>query len=248
MAARRPVIGITVDHNSRALPDGTVEYSQYMLPHTYALAVERAGGLPLMLPYRSDAPELVVQYADLCDGFVFSGGNDYDPAAFGEVRHPKAVGVDPNRETFERKLIAEVEKRRKPVLGICGGLQVINLHRGGSLHQFLPDLGLSPTIEHRRASLEEWAKRHGVVLERESFIAQLTGQTEFQSNTSHKQAVNKPGRGLRIVGRAPDGVVEAVEDTSFPFFVAVQWHPERQPGETPHVRLFEGLVGACKRA
>lgn len=239
--SRRPVIGITTDHNSRELPGGGVEYTQYLLPHHYSIAVEKAGGLPLLLPYRSSAA-LVAQYVDLCDGFVFSGGNDYDPGSFGEPRHPKAVATDPDREKFERALLAEVERRNRPVLGICGGCQLMNLHRGGSLHQFIPDLGLAPSIEHRRFTIEEWVKRHEVKVDADSALARVVGRQDLVSNSSHKQSVNRVGKGLRVVAHAPDGVVEALEDASRPFYIGVQWHPERQHEEPDQLRLFEHLV------
>lgn len=235
---RRPVIGITTDHLSRTTPDGVV-YDQYLLPHPYSIAVEKAGGLPVLLPYRSSSG-LAAQYADLCHGFVFSGGNDYDPASWGEDRHPNAIPTDPERERFERALLVEIEHRTKPVLGICGGCQIMNIHRGGSLHQFIPDLGTS--IEHRRASIEEWSRRHEVILEPGSRHARLVGKARVNSNTSHKQSINRLGRGLVVTARAPDGIVEGMEDPSLPFFVAVQWHPERQHDDADHLALFEALV------
>jgi putative glutamine amidotransferase len=240
----RPVIGITVDHNSREVSPGVVEHTQYLLPHQYSIAVEKAGGLPLLLPYRS-SHELIGQYVDLCDGFVLSGGNDYDPASFGEPRHPKAVATDPDRESFERALIVEIERRRMPVLGICGGMQLMNLHRGGSLHQFLPDLVAD--IEHRRLTIEEWSRRHPVRIEPGTHTADIIGRTDIASNSSHKQAVNRLGRALSITARAPDGVVEAIEDASLPMFVGVQWHPERQHDEPDHLNLFRHLIMKSSR-
>lgn len=240
---RRPVIGITTDHNSRTTPEGVV-HDQYLLPHPYSIAVEMAGGLPVLLPYRS-SNDLVARYVDLCDGFVLSGGNDYDPGAWGEQRHPQAVPTDPERERFERALIAEIERRAKPVLGICGGCQIMNIHRGGSLHQFLPDLGTG--LEHRRATIEEWSRRHEVALEPGSRHARLIGKGRVSSNTSHKQSINRLGRGLVITARATDGIVEGVEDPGLPFFVAVQWHPERQYDDPDHLALFQDLVRHASR-
>lgn len=243
----RPVIGITVDHNSRPVPGGGVEHTQYLLPHHYGIAVEKAGGLPILLPYRTDL-SLVPCYADLCAGFVFSGGNDYDPASFGEPRHPQAVPVDPARERFERALLAEIERRNRPVLGICGGCQLMNLHRGGSLHQFLPDLRLDAMLEHRRLSIEEWARRHDVQVRRDSALARVLDADRVAANTSHKQAVHRLGRGLELSAAAPDGIVEGIEDPLRPFYIGVQWHPERQHDEPQHLRLFESLVRAALQA
>jgi putative glutamine amidotransferase len=228
---QRPVIGITCDHNSAC--------TQYMLPHSYASAVEDAGGLPLLLPYRLDTSRLP-QLLDLLDGIVFSGGNDLDPSAWSEPRHPQAVPVDPHRESFERALLAEVERRRMPTLGICLGSQLLNAHRGGSMHQFLPDLPRDPPLEHRRVN-EQWG-RHEVVVVPGSLLHRIVGAERISVNSSHKQATRDVGRGLVVVARADDGVIEGVEDPSLPFFLGVQWHPERITYEPPHRALFKALV------
>src|SRR3954469_9570641 len=116
---KRPVIGITCDYRD--------DKPSYALPFAYCDAVEKAGGLPLMLPYRPDI-SLVSQYADLINGMLFTGGNDLDPSAWGEAVHPKTVPIDPLREKFERALMTEVEARRVPTLGICLGSQLMNVH------------------------------------------------------------------------------------------------------------------------
>ena len=227
---RRPVIGITSDYNDKL--------TQYSVPYAYAEAVEAAGGLPFLLPYRADLG-LIPAYVDALDGIVFSGGNDLDPAAWNEPRHERAVAIDPLRERFERALIAEVERRRLPALGICLGSQLMNVHRGGTLHQFIGDF--STAIEHRRLGTE-WTARHDVNLEPDSIVARASGVTQLQSNTSHKQSIREPGRGLRVIATAPDGVVEGVEDPSLPLFVGVQWHPERQHAEPAQRKIFELLI------
>src|SRR5207302_1151958 len=124
-----------------------------------ATAVEKAGGLPLLLPYRTDV-SLIPQIVDLLDGMLFSGGNDLDPALYGETYHPKAVPIDPDRQRFELALLAEVERRRMPALGICLGSQLMNVYRGGSLEQFLPDAQRQPSLEHRKT--DDVAPRHAV--------------------------------------------------------------------------------------
>ncbi|HET6247913.1 MAG TPA: gamma-glutamyl-gamma-aminobutyrate hydrolase family protein [Tepidisphaeraceae bacterium] len=227
----RPIIGITVDTHDK--PD------QYESPMAYSTAVEKAGGLPLLLPYRSDL-SLIPQFADLLEGMLFSGGNDLDPALYGETYHPKAVPIDPARQRFELALLAEIEKRRVPALGICLGSQLMNVYRGGSLHQFIPEGGLTPAIEHRK--LGEVAPRHEVNLKPQSLVAQAAGKTCLDANSSHKQSVKSVGRGLRIIGTAPDGVIEGIEDPTLPLFLGVQWHPERLADEADHLSLFKLLV------
>jgi len=227
----RPRIGITTDTHDR--PD------HYESPTTYATSVEKAGGLPLLIPYRSDL-SLVPQFIDALDGIVFSGGNDLNPDLYGETYHPKAVPIDPRRQQFELALLAEVERRRMPALGICLGSQLMNVYRGGSLNQFLPEIDRQSPLEHRK--IDGITPRHGVQVNPESWVARATGKTTLDANSSHKQSIRQLGRGLRIIGTAPDGVIEGIEDPSFPLFLGVQWHPERLHEEADHLALFRLLV------
>lgn len=234
--ARRPVIGITVDH--------TDDIKQYQSPYAYATAVEKAGGLPVLLPYRVDR-SVIPQLVDHLDGIVFSGGNDLDPVAYGETYHPKTVAVDPAREVFERALMAEVETRRTPTLGICMGSQLMNLHRGGSMIQFLPDLDRSNPIEHRKLGPEE--VRHPITLLPGTIAAQAIGHADVLANSSHKQSIKTVGKGLRVIATSPDGVIEGVEDPTFPLWLGVQWHPERLHAEEDHLKLFKLLVEKARK-
>jgi putative glutamine amidotransferase len=218
----RPLIGITVDYSDT--PD------HYESPMAYATAVEKGGGLPVLLPYRTDL-SLIPQFVDRLQGVLLSGGNDLDPSLYGKgPYHPRA------------EPIAEVERRRMPVLGICLGSQVMNVYRGGSLHQFIPDLHLTPEIEHRRLKETPAAPRHAVNLINDTAVAHLLGKNEIDANSSHKQSVDRPGRGLRIIGTSPDGVIEGIEDPTFPLFLGVQWHPERLHQEKDHLALFKLLA------
>ena len=228
---KRPVIGITTDSNDTD--------DRYMSTITYAAAVERAGGLPLLLPYAVDH-SLIPQYVDLLDGICFSGGNDMNPVRYGEEWLPKVARMDERREKFEFALIAEVEKRRMPALGICCGSQLMNVHRGGSLIQFLPDQK-ADAMEHRFLK-EKGVTRHQIKLDTSSQLGKAIGKADVSVNTYHKQAVKEIGRGLKIIATAPDGVIEAFEDPSFPLFAAVQWHPERLIDEAEHLAPFKLLV------
>ena len=240
---KRPVIGITMDTRDEATPGAGASY--YQLAFDYAKSVERAGGLPLGVPYRTDHA-LIPQIVDVLDGILFTGGNDLDPALYGEGWHPKAVKVDPARQNFELALLAEVERRRVPALAICLGCQLMNVHRGGSLTQFLPD---DPTKqEHRRAAAGEPIRRHAIKIEPDSVLGRAIGKGEVSANTYHKQAVNKVGRGLRVTAVADDGTIEALEDPTLPLFAAVQWHPERLHSEAEHLAPFRLLVDAAVKA
>jgi len=229
---RRPIIGITLDTAARP--------EKYESPVSYAKSVEKAGGLPLMLPYHTDAA-LIPQFLDLLDGVLFAGGDDLDPALYGGGGwHASTSPIDPTRQGFEMLLMAAVERRRLPALCICLGCQLLNVYRGGTLDQFLPEVPRDNPIEHRW--LGEALPRHPVRVEADSVLGRALGKGEVSANTYHKQAVRRLGRGLRVVARAPDGVIEGVEDASFPLLLGVQWHPERLHEERDHLRLFEVLV------
>jgi putative glutamine amidotransferase len=240
MSARRdgrPIIGITVDlEDARGI---------YASSPAYAASVEKAGGLPILLAYKTNLA-LIPQIVDLLDGILFSGGNDLDPALYGETLHPKAIPIDPDRQRFELALMAEVERRRTPALGICLGSQLMNVYRGGSLHQFLPETQREPMLEHRKVG--EVVPRHEVQLDRESVVAKTLGKSKLDANSYHKQSVKRGGRGLRIIGTSPDGVVEGIEDPTLPLFLGVQWHPERLHEEADHLSLFRLLVEKAAKA
>jgi putative glutamine amidotransferase len=228
---KRPVIGLTTDSNDQD--------DAYQSKMTYVQAIERAGGLPLLLPYAVDHA-LIPQYVDLLYGICFSGGNDMNPVRYGEEWHPKVARMDKRREEFEFALIAEVEKRRLPALGVCFGSQLMNVYRGGSLIQFLPDQK-PDALEHRRLP-DQAPGRHPVKLDTNSQLGRAIGKSDVSVNTYHKQAVKRIGRGLRVIATAPDGVIEAFEDPTMPMFVAVQWHPERLIDEPEHLAPFKLLV------
>ena len=212
--------------------------SKYESPVTYAKAIELAGGLPLLLPYKTDI-SLIPQYVDLMDGMLFSGGSDLDPASYGEQYHPKAEPIDPDRQKFEMALLAEIEKTAYASSGRLPWFAGDEcLFAGGSLNQFLPEI--SQKIEHRKTGPQ--LIRHPVMMDLQSQLGKAIGAAEVSVNTYHKQSVNKIGKGLRVIGKALDGVIEAFEDPSFPLFAAVQWHPERLANEKEHLALFKLLV------
>jgi putative glutamine amidotransferase len=232
-----PRIGITVDTHDK--PD------HYESPMEYATSVEKAGGMPLLLPYRTDL-SLIPQLVDTLDGLLFSGGNDLDPSPWGESYHPQAVPIDPVRQRFELALLQEVERRRMPALGICLGSQLMNIYRGGTLAQFIPEENRQPAIEHRKTN--GVVPRHPITVNPESIVARFIGKTDIDANSSHKQAVKRLGRDLRIIATAPDGVIEGVEDPALPLFLGVQWHPERLHDEDDHLALFRLLVERAAQA
>jgi putative glutamine amidotransferase len=231
----RPLIGITCDNSDSG--------DTYESPIRYAEAVEHAGGLPLLIPFHL-SNDLIPSLVDHLRGILFTGGNDLDPHVYGQDWHPKAERIDPARQSFELALLAEVEKRRMPALGVCLGSQLMNVYRGGSMHQFLPDV-LGPSgIEHRKSGREY--PRHDVAVDLSTQLGRAIGEEHLSVNTYHKQAADRVGRGLKIVATSPDGVIEAFEDPAYPLFAGVQWHPERLHQEPEHLAIFEQLVKAAE--
>ena len=206
------------------------------LDQAYARAVERAGATPLYLPIQSSAEHAV----DQVDGVLVPGGDDFEPP----TPYPESVSFAPVPEeqlAFDRAIVRHALETGLPLLGICYGMQLIALERGGSLHY---DIGtdLSGAGEHQ---LEDPLGRHPVEIEPGTRLAAVCSGRRLAVNSRHHQAVCEPGRGLRVSGRAPDGVVEAIEDEGSAFCLGVQWHPEQLPGEESHA-LFEAFVRACQ--
>jgi putative glutamine amidotransferase len=214
----------------------------------YLNAVREAGGEPVEVSLRLPEDRLR-QLAESLDAVVLSGSPaDVNPGRFGTARHAAAADADPDRERTDDVLLDHALAADKPVLAICYGAQLLNVHLGGSLLQDIPS-ELPGTINHDREENES-ERLHAVRIER-GHLAELLGQAEetheIQTNSSHHQAVLKPGRGLRITARAKDGVVEAVEwEGGLGWVVGVQWHPERMHGDMLARALFRKLVAEAR--
>lgn len=220
----RPLIAITpdlIDRNGRETA---------MLTMTYADAVWAAGGLPVIVPPVVDSVGFL---GGRFDGFVFSGGDDPKTEPFGQPTDPRITPVFPRRQAFETALLEHLrdEWPEKPLLGICLGMQMLALTRGGRLNQYMPDT-------HADAA-SHWDHDHAVVSADAGVLASGT------VHSRHKQAIDDAGS-MRVLATAPDGTIEAVDDPGVPFCVGVQWHPERTGEGALGVGLFERLVGAAR--
>jgi putative glutamine amidotransferase len=208
----------------------------------YLEALAGAGALPMVVPPLPN--EALDDLLDTVDGVLFSGGPDLDPSAYGREPTPCLGPTEPELDAFELSLALAVDRREMPILAICRGSQLINVARGGTLHQHLPDV-VGDAIQHRQsARVEELT--HEVAVEPDSCLAAILGWDEGRVNSLHHQAVDELGRGLRITARAPDGTVEAFEDRDRPFLIAVQWHAEGLVGWPQHRPLFDAFVAACR--
>jgi len=232
----KPIIGIGSDiltdpgHRDRAF-----------VYTTYVDALRRAGAVPVLVPPQ---PENVADVIDNLDGIVLAGGYDCDPTVYGEDPHPALEPMDPRRQSSDLALAKAARERRIPTLGICLGVQVMNVAAGGTLVQ---DITSQMTTDIEHVSEPEDRARHDVHIERGTKLAKILGATETMNvNSSHHQAVKELGDGLRETAHAPDGIVEGLEDPRHPFYVGVQWHPEDMPGEASATSIFGAFVEAAR--
>lgn len=208
----------------------------------YLEALERSGALPVVVPPLQE--EALDDLLDAVDGLLLSGGPDIDPAAYGEPPHPCLGPTEPRLDAFELELAQAADRRGTPLLAICRGAQLLNVARGGTLIQHLPDT-VGTRIAHRQRDAAD-ALTHAVELDPHSRLADVLGWTEGRVNSFHHQAVDALGHGLHVTARAPDGVIEAFEAPDRPFLLAVQWHAEYLVGWPQHAPLFEAFVDACR--
>lgn len=198
----------------------------------YGQAISEAGGLPVWIPVDSDPVEIV----ERLDAIVMTGGTDIEPARYGQAKHEAVLETSPQRDESELATLDAALARRLPTLGICRGLQIINVHAGGTLHQHQP--------EHAFTDGPGDALTHSVSFVEGSVLAECYGQTHMVNSLHHQQAA-KVGAGLRVTGTAPDGAIEAIEHEELPI-VAVQWHPEMLSDTRPTDPLFDWLVSRAR--
>jgi len=214
-----------------------------LLPLSYVEAVQRAGGLVLMIPPDQGLAEDPEQVLELIDGLLLAGGADIDPAAYDQEPHPETVDTVPERDAFEIALVRAAIERDTPVLGICRGMQLINVARGGTLLQHLPDrFGHQ---EHRRVVGSFDGAEHDVILAEGSLAADAAGEVAHVTKSHHHQGVDRLGDGLLVSGvSAMEDLPEAIELPGRHFVLGVQWHPEADQGST----VVGALVRAATRA
>jgi len=222
----RPVIGICAAVERARW--GFWDVEAVLLSRQYPKAIQRAGGLTLMVPPDPALEEDPGELLDLLDGLILAGGADIEPASYGAEPHRATVGTVPERDRFELALTHAALERDLPLLGICRGMQLLNVARGGSLVQHLPET--NGHEDHRRTPGSFDQADHDVRLEPGSLAARAAGETCHVTKSHHHQGIDGLGAGLRITGWATlDDLPEAIEDPARTFVLGVQWHPEADP-------------------
>ena len=237
-ASSKPLIGLTT--YLEQAQQGVWDVQASFLPKVYFDAVNRAGGIAVLLPPQPVDAEIADAVLDGLDGLIITGGKDVDPARYGQEAHPTTDAPRPERDAWEDALLTAAIARELPFLGICRGLQLLNVARGGSLIQHLPDV-----VGHTRYNAGGGAFTvNQVEIDTGTKLAEMVPDEGIAVKSYHHQAIDQVGAGLVVTARSADGVIQAVELPGVPFGVGVQWHPEEDA--VNDTRLFAGLVDAAR--
>lgn len=240
--AKIPVIGITAN----TVSSKDTLSAQVVLSQTYIDAVTRAGGIAVILPSTLAGDALETAFSRL-DGVLLSGGSDVDPIRFNGVPHPRVYGIDAARDELEIQIVSLAVRYDKPFMGICRGIQAINVALGGSLFTDIGDQ-LAGSLRHDcYPDLPRDYLAHPISIKPSSRLEGILEGLHFEVNSLHHQGIQQLAPGLQAVAVAPDGLVEAVELPDHVFGLAVQWHPECLQEHAPHRALFNALISASAR-
>lgn len=242
-----PLIGVTTTEvrpvkTLEPIPRSEPPRDEMALGLNYLKAIESAGGVPVVIPPL--APEAIEPLLRGLAGLCLSGGPDIHPSAYGHEEHPELGPTWPDLDRAELAVAREADARGTPILAICRGAQTLNVARGGTLIQHLPD-HVGTDVEHRQSGIGPQPS-HAVEIEPDSLLARVVGTTRIEVNSFHHQAPDRLGRGLRATATAPDGVVEAIEDPERDFVLGVQWHAEALSERPDNAELFRAFVEAAR--
>ena len=230
-----PLIGITT---KRENPD----LSRIILLENYTQSILRARGIPVLLPVGIPADH-AEDIALRLDGLLLSGGGDINPAIYHGRTHPNVYSVEPDRDALELALVAAARKHHIPLLGICRGLQLINVAFGGTLFTHLPDQVSGSTIQHSNTKFSYIA--HPVTILKSTRLAGILRRDEVEVNSLHHQGIDRLGNGLTASAVAADGLVEGVESNNGHYLMGVQWHPEALHEDPAAQAIFSSLISAA---
>jgi putative glutamine amidotransferase len=235
-----PIIGIStcMDVGKKINPERTYQY----LEVSYAAAVAESGATPLIIPYLRHSSEYE-RILSLIDGLIMSGGEDLPSNVPGEAPEVPLALTPECRLEMDRALLEGVRARRIPFLGICYGMQFLNIHLGGTIYYDIPHQ-LPGSARHRP---DDAAYRHTIKIQERTRLRAILGCDELQVNSSHHQSVRKLGAGLRLAAVCEDGVIEAIEGEEDAFVMGLQWHPEKMADESRR-KIFSAFLNACRPA
>ena len=234
---KKPLIALTLDYETSK---GYSNYPWYAIRENYFTSIEESGGIGVGIPHNMKD---IVSLLHKIDGLVITGGNfDIDPNIFGESSVHKTVKLKENRTNFELLAAEIMLKQNKPVLGICGGEQLINVLYKGSLIQHIPDEIKNP-IEHEQKNPRNEAG-HSVTIQENTKLYSIVSKQNIMVNSAHHQAIKVPGKGLIVNALSNDGVIEGIEDPKKTFCIGVQWHPEFFIQGSDN-KLIKAFINAC---
>ncbi|ACL77645.1 gamma-glutamyl-gamma-aminobutyrate hydrolase family protein [Ruminiclostridium cellulolyticum] len=234
----KPIIGITAAFD--------YEKSISTLKDDYYEAIIQCGGLPVIIPV-TEEKSAWVEYLDICNGFILSGGPDIDAAYFGKGNMPYTNEISPIRDSMEIFLTQQAIVMDKPILGICRGCQIMNIAAGGSIYQDIyAECSTGNTLLKHSQQAPRWFQIHDVNIMKSSCLYSVFGMDNLKVNSFHHQAVNEVAPGFTVNACSKDGIIEAISNENKKFVLSVQWHPENlwRKNRT-HLKLFERLVSVC---
>jgi len=238
--SQNPLIGITLDYENGSA-NSYSKFPWYGLRENYVSVVVKAGGIPIILPHESS---LIVHYLDILSGLIITGGDfDIDPEIYGDYSVHEAVKLKPDRTQFEIEITRGALELDIPILGICGGQQLLNVVLGGKLIQHIPDEIAGPLMHEQTNPRNE--PGHVVAIEEGTLLHNIVGTKVMNVNSAHHQAVKAVSNLAIINARTADGVIEGIEAPGQSFCLGVQWHPEFEidPGD---IRIFAALIDAAR--
>ena len=224
----KPIVGITTD----------IRDQYFLIEEQYSRAVANAGGIPILIPSISENKGLLKDIVTRIHGLLLPGSRDMDPKHYNEEPHPKLRPIEDQRTESELKILDEALSGKKPILGICGGMQLINVFMGGSLYQDI-DSQIPDALCHKSGSI------HDIYVEENTNLRKIIGHKSFSSKSYHHQSVKALGDGLRVCAKSQDNVIEGIEFHNS-FILGVQWHPEREENETSD-KIFKAFIEECKK-
>lgn len=214
------------------------------MTRAYVKAVIEAGGVPVLLAGGGDSAG-TRQQLELLDGLLLTGGMDHNPKLYGQRKHPKTKMLPSVRQEYELEIARLAMKTDLPIMGICLGCQTLNIINGGTLIQDVPSLVETKILHPQKEDRD--VETHEIHVDKNSRLFQIFGKEKVKANSFHHQALGKIGKGFKVVGQAPDSIVEAIEFQNKRFILGIQWHPEALIKYETHLKLFKALVNEAKK-